>query len=77
MSKMLLMTMIALAALATTAMPTASACQWEGTLAKYENYVVCGYGDVHDASAAVAFLTSGSTDVVGFVQSTELYGLLP
>ena len=77
MSKMLLMTTIALAALAMTAMPTASACQWIGPGDQYLNYATCNGGAAHDAISAVGFAQQEAGDAIAFVQSTEAYGLLP
>ena len=61
------LTLLALAALALTVTPTASACQYYGPAAETVNYATCGGGAVHDAQSVVEFVLEEAGRVVAFV----------
>jgi hypothetical protein len=74
MNKTLILTMLAFACVATTMIPTASACYSNNPVVQY---AYCGSGALHDGEDAAAFAAEEAAEAVAFVQGTEAWGLLP
>ena len=73
MRKTMILTALAFACVATTLIPSASAC-YSSTPAV--NYAYCSGGAARDAASAVGFVVGEAGDAVAFVQGTELWDLL-